>query len=111
MQKVCSDVLALNVMRIVGGASLSFHSLTAATLGAAACVPLLMLRARMWSSEACSQFPVLEELQTWQAEVSTPIVKNMTNAQVHTALQLLLNDCCVYAAQRHAEHALINDCI
>ena len=68
-----------------GGASLSLHSLTAATLGAAACVPLLMLRAGMWSSQARTKFPVLEEVQRWQAEVSLPVLHNMTHVQVLAA--------------------------
>ena len=75
---------------IAGGASLSLHSLTAATLGAAACVPLLMLRAGMWSSQARSQFPVLEEVQRWQAEVSIPVLHNMTHAQVVAAVPCVL---------------------
>ena len=57
------------------------HSLTAATLGGAACVPLLMLRASMWSREARSRFPVLEEVQRWQAEVHIPVLNNMTPVQ------------------------------
>ncbi|DBB17711.1 hypothetical protein WJX82_007257 [Trebouxia sp. C0006] len=65
-----------------GGASVSFHSLVAATLGAAACVPLLMLRAAMWTSEARLRFPVLEELQRWQAEQSSSIVRNLSAAQM-----------------------------
>ena len=65
-----------------GGASVSFHSLVAATLGAVSCVPLLMLRAGMWTSEARRHFPVLEELQRWQAEQSSPIVRDMSPAQV-----------------------------
>lgn len=67
---------------VVGGASLSLHSLAAAILGGAACVPLLMLRAGMWSSQARSQFPVLEEVHRWQAEVSIPVLHNMTRVQV-----------------------------
>lgn len=70
---------------IAGGASLSLHSLTAATLGAAACVPLLMLRVGMWSSQARSRFPVLEEVQRWQADVSSPVLHNMTHVQVLAA--------------------------
>ncbi|KAL3140555.1 hypothetical protein ABBQ32_005134 [Trebouxia sp. C0010 RCD-2024] len=65
-----------------GGASLSTHSLTAATLGCAACVPLLMLRASMWSREARKRFPVLEEVQRWQAEVHIPVLNNMTPVQM-----------------------------
>lgn len=65
-----------------GGASVSFHSLVAATLGAVSCVPLLMLRAGMWTSEARRHFPVLEELQRWQAEQSSPIVRDMSPAQM-----------------------------
>ena len=65
-----------------GGASLSFHSLTAATLGAAACVPLLMLRAWAWSREASYQFPVLADLQKWQAEEHDVFLKNTTPVQV-----------------------------
>ena len=61
---------------------MSFHSLVAATLGAAACVPLLMLRAAMWTSEARLRFPVLEELQRWQAEQSSSIVRNLSAVQV-----------------------------
>ena len=73
-----------------GGASLSLHSLTAATLGAAACVPLLMLRAGIWSSQARSRFPVLEEVQRWQAEVSSPVLHNMTHVQVLAAAPRVL---------------------
>ena len=72
---------AINTM-FAGGASLSGHSLTAATLGAAACVPLLMFRAWAWSKEAHDRFPVLLDLQKWQAEVYHPVLNNMTIVQV-----------------------------
>ena len=81
----CCKCLRVVSIMTAGGASLSLHSLTAATLGAAACVPLLMLRVGMWSSQARSQFPVLEEVQRWQAEVSLPILHNMTHVQVLAA--------------------------
>lgn len=67
-----------------GGASLSMHSLVSATLGAAASAPLLMLRASMWTKEAHQRFPVLEELQRQEAEACSPVVRNMSSAQVYT---------------------------
>lgn len=74
-----------HILLAAGGASLSFHSLTAATLGAAACVPLLMLRAYMWSHEARAKFPVLEDLQKGQAEEYSAVLTNTTAAQVHSS--------------------------
>lgn len=70
------------VIYCAGGASLSGHSLASATLGAAASAPLLMLRASMWTKEAQQRFPVLEELQRREAETYSPIVQNMSPAQV-----------------------------
>ena len=61
---------------------MSFHSLTATTWGAAACVPWVMFQAGMWTREARNRFPVLEELKKAKADIAGPLIKNMTKLQV-----------------------------
>ena len=73
---------------VAGGASVSLHSLMAATLGAAACAPLVMIKAGMWSSQARRRFPVLEALQRWQTESASPLVSHMSPAQVSNTIAL-----------------------
>ena len=65
-----------------GGASLSLHSLMAAIMGAAACVPLVMLKAALWTNQARSRFPVVAEMQRWQTAAARPLLTDLSPLEV-----------------------------
>lgn len=65
----------------LGGASLSLGTLRAAVLGAAAATPLVAVKALLWTDNARSQLPFLEEIQTKQVEEFEPVLHQLTSAQ------------------------------
>ena len=64
-----------------GGASLSLNTLRAAAIGGAAAVPLVALKAALWSDAARKALPFLEEMQQRQIEEFEPILYRLTPAQ------------------------------
>ncbi|KAK9813148.1 hypothetical protein WJX72_009864 [[Myrmecia] bisecta] len=65
-----------------GGMSVSASSLEAAGLGAVAALPLIALKLGLWSEQWRRSFPALDDAHRSQVEHFTPLISNMTPAQV-----------------------------
>ncbi|GAB4814131.1 hypothetical protein N2152v2_001177 [Parachlorella kessleri] len=65
----------------LGGASLSMHSLQAAALGAAASLPLVVIKAYLWSEHGKRQIGWVEDWHRSQVECFKPLMHQLTPAQ------------------------------